>query len=216
MAAAGRRARRDQRLRRPQHLRKRRQHRIQQRRQAPQRADVADDRAKGPFLPRQDHLVARQFRRRCLQLGSSIRTSRLRSRGAAAQERTEKAPACSAASKSLSAKAECERRLHRATGGANSLGTESYLSPLHPLLHAGCRIAQRRLPIVRNSALRKSYSNYNLRCAGFRYPLSAASLPIEILPRGSYPLWGIRAHSASSARHKLYAAHRSERPRNSN
>ena len=44
------------------------------------------------FLARVD-LVARQFRRRCLQLGYVIRTARLRYRGAAAQERAEEAPA---------------------------------------------------------------------------------------------------------------------------
>ena len=38
----------------------------------PKEADVADDRAQRPFLSRQDHLVARQFRRRCLQMGNLI------------------------------------------------------------------------------------------------------------------------------------------------
>ncbi len=64
-------ARRDPGLRGPQYLGKRRQPRIRQRRQAAQRADVADHRAKRPFLPRQDHLVARQFCRRCVQPGAT-------------------------------------------------------------------------------------------------------------------------------------------------
>src|SRR6202040_3381544 len=44
-------------------------------------------------LPRQNHPVARPFYRRCVQRGEPIRTPRLRSRGAAAQEPAEKAPA---------------------------------------------------------------------------------------------------------------------------
>ena len=66
-----RRTRRDPGLRRPQYLRTRRQHRVQQCRQAAKGADVADHRPKRPFFPRQSHLVARQFRRRCIQSETS-------------------------------------------------------------------------------------------------------------------------------------------------
>src|SRR4051812_37513768 len=45
---------------------------------------------KGPRFPGPHHLVARQFRGRCVPLGAVIRATRLRSRGTAAQEREEK------------------------------------------------------------------------------------------------------------------------------
>ena len=48
---------------------------------------------KGRSVPRQDHLVARQFRRRRVQFGAPLRTARLRPCGTASQERKEKAPA---------------------------------------------------------------------------------------------------------------------------